>query len=73
MSKVNFFKNYFTQLNSLINSDKTELKKIKEFSKILIETDKNRNSNFIFGNGGSSVIASHFSVDLTKNARVLMS
>ncbi len=70
MSKVNFLKNYFSELNSLMNFDETELKKIEEFSKILIETDNNGNSNFIFGNGGSSAIASHFSVDLTKNARV---
>ena len=26
--------------------------------------------NLIFGNGGSAAIASHFSVDLTKNAKV---
>ena len=70
MSKINFLKDYFTKLNSLMNFSDSDLKKIEEFSKILIDTEKSGNNIFIFGNGGSSAIASHFSVDLTKNARV---
>ena len=70
MSKINFIKDYFTKLNSLMNFSDSDLKKIEEFSKILIDTEKSGNNIFIFGNGGSSAIASHFSVDLTKNARV---
>ena len=35
---------------------------------ILVETNKKNQKIMIFGNGGSAAIASHFSVDLTKNA-----
>ena len=44
--------------------------KIINVSKIITEADKNGKKTIIFGNGGSAAIASHFSVDLTKNARV---
>ena len=37
---------------------------------ILKETNKKGKKTMIFGNGGSAAIASHFSVDMTKNARV---
>ena len=39
-------------------------------SEILITANKKGKKNLIFGNGGSAAIASHFSVDLTKNARI---
>ena len=39
-------------------------------SEILKETHLKGKKTLIFGNGGSAAIASHFSVDLTKNAGV---
>ena len=36
----------------------------------MLDSKKNGKKNLIFGNGGSAAIASHFSVDLTKNAKV---
>ena len=69
MSDIKFLKNYFTSLNSLLNNDKyfNDLIKVKE---ILKKTHSEGKKTMIFGNGGSAAIASHFSVDLTKNARV---
>ena len=39
-------------------------------AKFCINSLENDGKILIFGNGGSAAIASHFSVDLTKNARV---
>ena len=37
---------------------------------ILVDTNSKGKKILIFGNGGSAAIASHFSVDLTKNAKI---
>ena len=42
----------------------------KDAKNILLESKKNKKKIMIFGNGGSAAIASHFSVDLTKNANI---
>ena len=70
MSQKDFLKKYFQNLRSLITFNDDTIKKIINVSKIITEVDKNGKKTIIFGNGGSSAIASHFSVDLTKNARV---
>ena len=70
MSQKDFLKKYFQNLRSLITFNDDTIKKIINVSKIITEADKNGKKTIIFGNGGSSAIASHFSVDLTKNARV---
>ena len=70
MSQKDFLKKYFQNLRSLITFNEDTIKKIINVSKIITEADKNGKKTIIFGNGGSSAIASHFSVDLTKNARV---
>jgi D-sedoheptulose 7-phosphate isomerase len=36
----------------------------------MVSTQKSKNKIMIFGNGGSAAIASHVSVDLTKNANI---
>ena len=46
------------------------LSSIEESAKIMIESVKSGHKILWCGNGGSAAIASHFSVDLTKNARV---
>ena len=70
MLQKDFLKKYFKNLRSLITFNDDTIKKIINVSKIITEVDKNGKKTIIFGNGGSSAIASHFSVDLTKNARV---
>ena len=69
MSDKSFLKNYFQSLKNLIDTDKynEDLVNVKN---ILKSTHEQGKKTMIFGNGGSAAIASHFSVDLTKNARV---
>jgi len=69
MSEINFLKNYFTSLKKLLDNDKY-LKDLISVKNILKATHSNGKKTMIFGNGGSAAIASHFSVDLTKNAKV---
>jgi len=69
MKDKSFLNNYFESLVKLINfKDQTE--KLINVKNIILETKKHNSKTMIFGNGGSAAIASHFSVDLTKNARV---
>ena len=70
MLQKDFLKKYFQNFRSLITFNDDTIKKIINVSKIITEADKNGKKTIIFGNGGSAAIASHFSVDLTKNARV---
>ena len=69
MSEINFLKDYFSNLKKLLDNESylVDLIKVKD---ILKKTHSNGKKTLIFGNGGSAAIASHFSVDLTKNARV---
>ena len=69
MSDIKFLKTYFDNLKSLFGNDKylEDLVRVKD---ILKKTHSDGNKTMIFGNGGSAAIASHFSVDLTKNAGV---
>ena len=70
MSDKNFVKNYLEDFSLLIKSDETVIEKIVLVKDILLDI-KNRNAKImIFGNGGSAAIASHVSVDLTKNANI---
>ena len=69
MSDIKFLKNYFDNLKSLFGNDKylEDLVRVKD---ILKKTHSDGNKTMIFGNGGSAAIASHFSVDLTKNTKI---
>ena len=69
MSDIKFLNNYFDNLKNLLSNDKylEDLVRVKE---ILKKTHSEGKKTMIFGNGGSAAIASHFSVDLTENARV---
>ena len=66
-----FLDKYFDNFKKLIDFNSYEIKKkLINLKKIFITTKKNRKKILIFGNGGSAAIASHFSVDLTKNAKI---
>ena len=69
MSDKVFLNEYFNNLKGLLVNQKyiDNLVLVKD---ILKETHASGKKTLIFGNGGSAAIASHFSVDLTKNARV---
>ena len=70
MNKTIFLKNYINNFKSLLNFDNDEYLKLYKVAKILVGLRKSKKKAIIAGNGGSAAIASHFSVDLTKNARV---
>ena len=66
-----FLDKYFDDFKELININLDEIKKkLINLKKIFIITKKNKKKILIFGNGGSAAIASHFSIDLTKNAKI---
>ena len=49
---------------------KKKIQNLIKVSEILVNANSSGKKTLIFGNGGSAAIASHFSVDITKNARV---
>lgn len=65
-----FINNYNKNFLKLAKIDNENLKKIKKLYKIIIEIKKKGRKIIIAGNGGSAAIASHFSVDMTKNGGV---
>ena len=68
---IKFLDTYFDDFKKLINFNGDEIKKkLSNLKKIVVSTKKNGKKILIFGNGGSAAIASHFSVDLTKNAKI---
>ncbi len=67
---VNFLKNYLNDFSNIIKPNKDIIKKLILVKNIFLKTSKKKSKILFFGNGGSAAIASHVSVDLTKNAKV---
>ena len=65
-----FLNEYLSDLSGLIKPDKVIVENLVRVSNIIKNTSQNGKKTLIFGNGGSAAIASHFSVDLTKNAKI---
>jgi len=63
-----FLKSYLEDMAKIINPSDQIISKLLEVKKEILKNKKNKKKMLIFGNGGSSAIASHFSVDITKNA-----
>ena len=59
-----YFKFISNELGSLNN------KEFNEFIKVLLKVKKNKKKVIILGNGGSAAMASHVSVDLTKQCGI---
>jgi|TARA_B100001964_G_scaffold242160_1_gene316246 D-sedoheptulose 7-phosphate isomerase len=70
MSDKDFVKTYLEDFSTLVRPDDQIVEKIISARNTLVQVKKNNSKIMIFGNGGSAAIASHFSVDLTKNAKV---
>ena len=70
MDKQKYLKKYFSDLRSIMDFDKEKIQNLITVSEILLNANNSGKKILIFGNGGSAAIASHFSVDMTKNARV---
>ena len=67
---INFIKNYLIDFSNLIRPSEDIVRKLIEVRNIFLNTSKKKGKILIFGNGGSAAIASHVSVDLTKNAKI---
>ena len=70
MSEIDFINKYLEDFSSLLKPNKDIVTKIIHARDVMVDVQKNNNKIMIFGNGGSAAIASHVSVDLTKNANV---
>ena len=70
MSDKDFVTKYLKDFSSLITPTDEVIEKISLIKKTLLDVKKNNSKVMIFGNGGSAAIASHVSVDLTKNAKI---
>ena len=70
MSDNQFIKKYFHDFSKLLNPSEKLVAQIIEVRDILISAKNNNKKILIFGNGGSAAIASHVSVDMTKNAKL---
>ena len=65
-----FIKDYDQEFFKISNINKDVFIKIKKLYQLILNTKKNNKKIIIAGNGGSAAIASHFSVDITKNGGV---
>ena len=65
-----FLNKYLLEFSELMRPDDFILDQLVEIKQVLIDANLKGNKSLIFGNGGSAAIASHFSVDLTKNASI---
>ena len=70
MSDYQFIKSYLADFSDLLKPNEELIEKLIRVRNLLLEVRKNNRKVLIFGNGGSAAIASHVSVDLTKNARL---
>ena len=70
MTDHEFINSYLKDLSGLLKPSNELTKKLIHFRDLLLEVKNNNKKILIFGNGGSAAIASHFSVDITKNAKI---
>jgi len=70
MNDNDFISLYLNDLSTLVKSEQTSIEQLVKVGQLIREINETGNKILIFGNGGSAAIASHFSVDLTKNAGI---
>ena len=70
MSDHKFINNYLQDFTQLIQPNEELIENLIMVRDLILETSLKKNKVLIFGNGGSAAIASHVSVDLTKNAKI---
>ena len=68
MKYKDYFKEYSNSIKNLL--DQVDIDNIDKAVDLIKQAKNNNNKTYIVGNGGSSSIASHVSVDLIKAARV---
>ena len=70
MSENQFIKNYLQDFIELLQPNDGLINELVKVRNLLLDVSSNNKKIIIIGNGGSASIASHFSVDLTKNAKL---
>ena len=70
MSDHQFIKHYLQDFIELLKPNDPLIEELIKVRNLLLEVSSENKNVLIFGNGGSASIASHFSVDLTKNAKI---
>ena len=70
MDQKKFISSYLTDLSELIKPGIGNVEQLVKVANLIKDVNGQKKKTLIFGNGGSAAIASHFSVDLTKNAGV---
>jgi len=65
-----FLPQYFDDYQHLLVGDEHLFPRLQEIKSVLVSCHQRGNKIIIVGNGGSAAIASHVSVDLSKNAGV---
>ncbi|PPR41455.1 MAG: Phosphoheptose isomerase [Alphaproteobacteria bacterium MarineAlpha5_Bin12] len=70
MKKNNFLTEYFIDLSTLLNFDKSIIRKLELLKESILNTRKKGSKILIFGNGGSAAIANHFTLDITKTTNI---
>ena len=70
MDQKKFLTSYLNDFSDLVEPDIGTVKKLVHVANLIKTVHSKGNKTLIFGNGGSAAIASHFSIDLTKNASV---
>ncbi len=68
MDHKEFLTSYLNDFSDLVKPDENIIDKLEKVADLLKTVHSDGKKTLIFGNGGSAAIASHFSVDLTKNA-----
>ena len=68
MKKLNFFEDFYNLIN--IKANNIDFNKLVEMANLISNTKLNSGKIIIVGNGGSSAIASHVAIDLTKAANI---
>ena len=70
MSDHQFIKTYIKDFSNLLTPNDILINQLIEVRDVILEAKNNNKKILIFGNGGSAAIASHVSVDMTKNAKL---
>lgn len=65
-----FLNIYFQSLREILNFNDETINNLIKLKNLFKNIKINKKKLMIFGNGGSAAIASHFSVDITKNAKI---
>ena len=70
MDQKEFLSSYLSDFSLLVKPDLGVVNDLARVATILADTHRDQGQTFVCGNGGSAAVASHITVDLTKNAKI---